>query len=57
MNTQINTGPNAPVQIHDGQDLVCRFKLILDQANVENAFYKFSAVYRAFQWNEAPYGP
>ena len=57
VNTQINTGPNAPVQIHDGQDLVCRFKLILDQANVENAFYKFSAVYRAFQWNEAPYGP
>lgn len=57
VNTQINTGPNAPVQIHDGQDLVCRFKLILNQANVENAFYKFSAVYRAFQWNEAPYGP
>ena len=57
VNTQINSAPNTPVQIHDGQDLVCRFKLILDQANVENSFFKFSAVYRAYQWNEAPYGP
>ena len=52
----ITSGGN-PVQIH-GTELDCRFKLILDQdPDAEGVFYKFSAEYRAFQWNETPSGP
>ena len=47
---------SIPVQIHNGEELRCRFKLILDQdPTAEGNFYKFTATYRAYQWNEAPY--
>ena len=48
----------GPLQLHENDEVVCRFKLILDQdPDAENKLYKFAATYRAYQWNEAPFGP
>ncbi len=48
--------PSAPVQLHQGDEVACRFKLILDQvAGAEGKFYQFQATYKAYQWNEQPF--
>ena len=50
-------GATTPLQLHENETLNCRFKIILDQnPGAENQNWQFVAKYRAYQWNEAPYG-
>lgn len=49
-----NTNATTPLQIHPGDDLTCKFKIILDQKNVEGQFFAFEVKYKAYQWNESP---
>ncbi|MCC6386335.1 MAG: hypothetical protein IT302_03010 [Dehalococcoidia bacterium] len=47
----------TPLQLHTNESVVCRFKIILDQnAGAEGQNWQFIAKYRAYQWNEAPFG-
>jgi hypothetical protein len=51
---QLQVG-GVPVQLHQGESLVCRVKIILDQAaDGENRRYKAQINWRAYQWNEVP---
>lgn len=46
---------NKPIQLHQGADVFCTFKTILDQnPDAEGKTYRFWAEWRAFQWNETP---
>ncbi len=52
-----NNAATTPLQLHENESVVCRFKMILDQnPGAESKFYRFVADYRAYQWNEAPFG-
>jgi hypothetical protein len=52
-----NNAATTPLQLHENETVNCRFKIVLDQnPGAEAKFYKFVADYRAYQWNEAPYG-
>jgi hypothetical protein len=53
-----NAGATTPIQLHQGDSLNCRFKLILDQnGQAEGKHYQFKATYKAYQWNENPFAP
>lgn len=45
----------AGVQVHEGNDLLCNVKFILDEnASAENHTYHVHVTYAAYQWNETP---
>jgi hypothetical protein len=45
----------VPVQIHTGDELLCKIKVVMDQAaDGENVQYKVQWNWRAYQWNELP---
>lgn len=45
----------TPVQLHEGDSLVCDIKIVLDEAyDGENKLYKVQVNWRAYQWNELP---
>lgn len=47
-------GPNNPVQLHKGEELLCDVAILLDQgAGLENKVIKASRTFRTHQWNEA----
>jgi hypothetical protein len=51
---QLQVG-GVPVQIHGDNPLVCKIKIIMDQAyDGEHVMYKVQLNWRTYQWNEVP---
>jgi len=53
---QLEDGKGNAIQLHSGDELLCKLRITLKQKNVEGQMFNFAITIRGHQWNESASG-